>query len=437
MAGGIPHAVIAFVVALSVIVAVHEYGHYIVGRWSGISAEVFSIGFGPVLWSRHDRRGTKWQLAAIPLGGYVRFLGDANAASAGKSDDVGEMSPEDLRRTMAGAPLWARAATVFAGPLFNFIFSIVVLFGLYLFIGAPGHPPKVVDMYPLPYEGIEIQPGDRILKIAGTDYPETGLREIVDGLPGQGALIPYEVERNGQVIEVQGPRLFPSRIGEVSQRMPGERAGLQVGDVILSADGQEIVRFLELIDIVEASNGAPVALTVWRDGEVMQFAISPQRKDLPKPDNTFETRWLIGIGNGLFFSPEMEPMGIGAAARNAVQRTYEVGAQSLSGLYHIVAGKISTCNLGGAVGIARVSSAMAKAGPTEFIGFIAFLSTAIGLLNLFPIPVLDGGHLVFYAYEAVTRRKPNEKIMGVLVTIGLVFVLSVMLFGLSNDFLCP
>ena len=144
--GGLLYTVLAFVVALSVIVAVHEYGHYIVGRWSGIHAEVFSIGFGPVLWSRIDKHGTRWQIAILPLGGYVKFLGDANAASGKDSsamEEITEQSPEELRRTMHGAPLWARAATVAAGPIFNFVMSILV-FGLIFWSQGVSREPLTV-----------------------------------------------------------------------------------------------------------------------------------------------------------------------------------------------------------------------------------------------------------------------------------------------------
>ncbi|MEY8840426.1 site-2 protease family protein, partial [Cribrihabitans sp. XS_ASV171] len=151
--GGLLYTIIAFVVALSVIVAVHEFGHYIVGRWSGIHAEVFSLGFGPVLLSRVDRRGTRWQLAALPFGGYVKFLGDANAASGKDSKSMADLyreNPDSLRNTIHGAPLWARAATVAAGPIFNFILSVMVFGAIFMMRGAPSDPLTVGELHPLP-----------------------------------------------------------------------------------------------------------------------------------------------------------------------------------------------------------------------------------------------------------------------------------------------
>ena len=154
--GGTVWTVLFFVIALSVIVFVHEYGHYIVGRWSGIHSEVFSIGFGPVLFSRTDRRGTRWQVAAIPFGGYVKFLGDADATSVQKSD-VSGLSATERRHTMTGAPLWARAATVAAGPVFNFILTFALLTGLVLMMGAPRDEPTVGSMRAFPFEGPTLQ----------------------------------------------------------------------------------------------------------------------------------------------------------------------------------------------------------------------------------------------------------------------------------------
>ena len=167
--GGLIWTLLAFVIALSVIVAIHEYGHYIVGRWSGIHADVFSLGFGPVIYSRFDKRGTKWQIAALPFGGYVKFAGDADAAS-GKdvaAMEAAEADPKRLRATMHGAPLWARAATVAAGPVFNFALSILVFAAIGLSVGVPRDPMTVGEMHPLPFEQNELVEGDEIVSIGG------------------------------------------------------------------------------------------------------------------------------------------------------------------------------------------------------------------------------------------------------------------------------
>lgn len=436
-AGNTVLTLIAFVIALSIIVGVHEYGHYIVGRWSGIKAETFSIGFGPVLYSRFDKHGTKWQIAAVPFGGYVKFLGDANAASGEDTGAMEAMPESELRHTMHGAPLWARAATVAAGPVFNFIFSILVFGGLLLAVGAAVSPPKVAKLYPLPIEGYSLQQGDQIIAIEGVAFPEEPTRDYFDALPAASELT-YRVNRDGAELDVTGPQYSPARIAMVQPRSAGEEAGLLEGDVILTANGEKIERFRELIGVVGTADGAPISLTVWREGEESElaFTIQPRLADLPTADNGFEKRWLIGVSSSTFFEPELETPSIGTALSNGVEKTFSIATRSLSGLYHIATGKIDRCNMSGAIGIARASKDQAERGLVEFINFLALLSTAVGFLNLLPIPMLDGGHLVFYGYEAIARRKPNEKAMNVMMAIGLFIVLSVMVFGLSNDIFC-
>ena len=426
---------IAFVVALSIIVGVHEYGHYIVGRWSGIKAEVFSIGFGPVLWSRVDRFGTRWQFAAIPFGGYVKFLGDANAASGKDGEAMEELPEEELRHTMHGAPLWARSATVFAGPLFNFIFTILVFAALFLTMGVIQNPPKVTEVKDIPVQGIEIEPGDQIMAIEGKPFPDTPDREYFETLP-ETELLDYTVTRGGETFTVKGPQYTPPMIGFVQPRSAGEAAGLMAGDYILEANGEPLESFRELVRIVKGEGGDPVRLIVLRGAEEKEFVIQPELSDVPTEENGFEQRWLIGITSTPFFEAERERPGLGEAFGLSVERTYDVVVRSVSGLYHLAAGKISSCNMSGAIGIARASKDQAEAGLESFIGFLALLSTAVGFLNLLPIPMLDGGHLVFYAYEAVTRRKPSDAVMNVLMTLGIALVMSVMIFALWTDITC-
>ncbi|MCC5999284.1 MAG: RIP metalloprotease RseP [Pararhodobacter sp.] len=427
----------AFVVALSVIVAVHEYGHYIVGRWSGIHAEVFSIGFGPVLFSRVDRHGTQWQVAALPFGGYVKFLGDANAASAGADGEaVAQMTAAQRRRTMHGAPLWARSATVAAGPIFNFIFSIIV-FATYIGVqGLPADEPRLGTVHPMPAPAQAMQPGDLITAIEGQPVESlTDFFRLADELPGAPALN-YTVERDGRVLQLQGPHPVPARAEGITLQSAAREAGLQAGDVILAVNDQPIWAFSELPPIVSASEGAPVDLLIWRGGEEISLTLTPRRTDLPLRDGGFETRWLIGLQSGAFFELPTRTAGPVEVLPLATQQTWDVIMRSFSGLYHMVVGSISTCNLSGPIGIATTSGAMAADGIWPFIWFIAVLSTAVGLLNLFPIPILDGGHLVFHAYEAVTGKPPSERVLGVLMAIGLALLGTLMLFAIATDLLC-
>ncbi len=432
--------ILAFVIALSVIVAVHEYGHYIVGRWSGIKAEVFSLGFGPVLFSRMDKHGTRWQVALLPFGGFVKFKGDSGAASGKDGEAIEDMPPEELRQTMHGAPLWARTATVAAGPVFNFVLSILVFAGIMMSQGKVAEPLAVGELQPLPAEGITLEPGDELLEIEGRpvpDFTEEGAFDpFIENLPPAPTL-DYTVRREGEILEVTGPYPMPPLVAQLAPQSAAFDIGMKPGDVITAVDGQPIHAFSELKEIVEASDGRPLDLTVWRDGETLDFVLAPRRVDEPLSEGGFQTQWRIGIAGGFAFEPAAERLGPGEALLRGAGQVWSVVANSISGLYHMVTGAISSCNMSGPIGIAEVSGAMASQGAQSFIWFIAVLSTAVGLLNLFPIPVLDGGHLAFYAYEAVTGKPPSDAALRIMMTVGLVLVLSLMGFAVFNDLFCP
>ena len=432
--GNVAFTLVAFILALSVIVAIHEYGHYIIGRATGIKAEVFSLGFGPVLFSRTDRHGTRWQVAALPLGGYVKFRGDANAASVGNV----AVPTSDRRHTMLGAPLWARAATVAAGPVANFLLAILLFAALVLTQGRPTDPITVATLTPLPPSfGQGVQEGDEILAIAGTPVAvETMGGALADLEPAPA--VDYAIRRDGEELLVPGPYPFPPLAGSVSPHSAAWEAGIRPGDVILSVDGTPVHAFDEVRQAVVDSAGRALRFEVWRSGETLEITMIPRRTDLPLPEGGFETRWLVGVTGALFFEAETETPGVFEALGAAVQQLWFVISASVSGMAHIVTGNISTCNLTGPVGLAETSGAMASQGTVSFLGFVAVLSAAVGLMNLFPIPILDGGHLVFHAYEAVTRRPPSDRALRVLMGAGMSLLLGLMLFAVANDlFLCP
>ncbi|WP_099823699.1 RIP metalloprotease RseP [Oceaniglobus indicus] len=438
--GNFFYSVVAFIVALSVIVAVHEYGHYIVGRWSGIHADVFSLGFGPVIYSRIDKRGTRWQVAALPFGGYVKFAGDADAASV-EAADVSTLSAAEKRRTMTGAPLWARAATVAAGPGFNFVFSILIFTAVMLGRGVATDPLTAETVMPLPYAVQQVEAGDTLLAIDGRPTPPLAqLDSYIADLPLQPEM-EYTVSRDGAERVVRGPHPYPPLVNGVTLQSAAMDAGLQTGDVILSVDGDPIFAFDQLPARVAAAEGGTLSMEIWRmedgTGTTRTVEMSPRRVDLPRAEGGFETRWLIGISGGLFFTPQTETPGLFDAVGSAAGQTWYIAKSSVSGLYHMAVGAISSCGLQGPIGIAQTSGAAASQGGLTFIWFIAVLSTAVGLLNLFPIPVLDGGHLVFYAYEAIAGKPPSEGALRIFMIIGLSLLGTLMLFALTNDLFCP
>ncbi|WP_375281759.1 RIP metalloprotease RseP [Pseudooctadecabacter sp.] len=435
--GNFAFTLVFFVIALSVIVAIHEYGHYIVGRWSGIHADVFSIGFGKVLYSRTDKRGTVWQVAALPFGGYVKFKGDANAASMPVAED-GQVAY--ARDTMLGAPLWARSATVAAGPIFNFILSFFVFAGVLLFQGQPLTPLTVSEIPGFPDEITqELQPGDRVLRVEGVaiNYPD-GFGAAVADLPSQPS-VSYDIERDGDRLTVQGPQPQPALVQSITPRSAADDAGLRINDVIVRMNDTPIYQFGDMVDVVEAVGGNPIEIEVWRNGETFVDTLTPRLVALPQEDGSMRDEPKLGIGNGgLFFEPATTDVGVFEAARLAIQQVWFIIVQSLNGLKQMIIGNINTCNLSGPVGIAETSGSMAAQGTISFISFIAVLSTAVGLLNLFPIPILDGGHLVFHAYEAVTGKMPSDNALRIFMAMGLAIIGTLMLFAIGNDLLfCP
>lgn len=428
---------LAFVTALAVIVTVHEYGHYIVGRWSGIRAEVFSVGFGPRLFSRRDRRGTVWQVAALPLGGYVRFLGDDNVASAGPGRAV---DPALRRQTLQGAPLWARFATLLAGPVFNFVLSIAVFAGFAIVQGLPVEEVRVGRVTEAP-PGIasDLQPGDRILSVGGQPVASWADIGAATATLEPAPRVEWEVEREGRRLTVAGPDPMPALIGGVAPRSAAADAGLRAGDVVLAIADRPVTRFTQIREAVDAAEGAPLALRLWRPGAgEIDVTLTPKLSDLPAEGGGFERRWLIGVtGGGGFFAPETRSAGPLEALSLGVGQTWGIITSSLTGMWAMISGQIGTCNLGGAISIAESTGQAASAGGANFLWWIAVLSAAIGFLNLLPIPVLDGGHLMFYAYEAVRGRPPSERALNLLTAIGMAAVLSLMIFGLTNDLFCP
>jgi len=419
--GNLALTIVAFLLALIPIVFVHEFGHYIVGRWSGIKADVFSIGAGPVLVSRTDKRGTRWQIAALPIGGYVRFHGDANAAS-GSADETA-LSVMDK-------------AELAAGPLINFLFSAVIFTVMAFWTGVASDPLTVAELKPV--AGVEgtLQPGDEILAIAGRETP--ALEEFgafVEDLPQQSPL-DWTVRRDGVETRISTLHPYPPLVDSVNPQSAASDAGLRAGDLIETIDGQPVATFAELREIVGGGDGAALALGINRGGERIDLTLEPRRVDLPLSDGSYETRWLIGISGGLVFEPATDRPGIiEAVSAGAGQVSYIIRA-SLSGIWHMVTGAISSCNLRGVITIADTSGEVASQGVSNFIWFVAVLSTAIGLLNLFPIPVLDGGHLMFHAWEALTGRAPSDKVLNLLTMIGLALVLGIMMLGLFNDLTC-
>ena len=436
--GSLVWTIAAFIVALSVIIAIHEYGHYIVGRWTGIKAEVFSLGFGPVLASRVDKHGTRWQVAALPFGGYVKFLGDAGAASNVDEEVMEHLSDEERRHSMHGAPLWARAATVFAGPAFNFILSFLIFTAFVFYYGVESEPLTIEEVHASPDAANGLLPGDELLRVEG-QAADTRLKlsELSAEIEPQSPLT-YTVRREGREIDVEGPWLAPPVAAGFSLDSAAEEAGMEVGDIVVAINGEPISDFDQLNQATRNSEGRTLSLEVWRDGASLTFDVTPRKQDTQNAAGEFETRYLIGMSGGTasLFEFQSETPGLVEAAGFGASRLWAIVEGSVKGLHGVITSRISTCAVSGPITIAKTSGQVASKGVADFIFFVAVISAAVGFINLFPIPVLDGGHLVFHAWEAISGRPPGDRVMNAMMGVGLVVVLAVMVFSFGNDIWC-
>lgn len=357
-----------FLLVLGPLVTVHELGHYLVGRWLGVGAEVFSVGFGKPLISRMDKRGTRWQLAAIPLGGYVQFKGDMNPASMPDPDAPMDTALDKGNGAFQHASLWQRSLIVAAGPVTNLLVAIGIFAAFFTIFGNPT-----------------------------VENPEGS-----------------------------------TRIGEFAEVSAAREAGMQVGDQILAVDDAGTENFTELLEQIVLYPGKDVTITAVRDGEEMRF---PMTIGSVEEEDNFGNKGTLGrIG----IAPEdvtyvFEPVGLFASIPMAAERCLDMTVMMVTGIKQIVFGERSIKELGGPIKIAKYSGERLSLGPTAFIEFAALISLNLAFINLLPIPALDGGHLAFYAAEAVRRKPVGPRGMEWAYRLGMAFVLMFMVVVTFND----
>ena len=429
--GGFLSSVLPFVVVIGIVVFVHEFGHYIVGRWCGIHAEVFSLGFGKELYSRIDSRGTRWRIGLLPLGGYVKFLGDADGSSRPDRNSVEGMDANTLARSFPGAALWKRALTVLAGPVANFILTIVIYLGLVFWSGVAVDTARIGEIPASVAGETPLLEGDLITAVNGSPVETFG--DLIVMVASTDAPVALNVERDGSELMLDVENLRPPYVAGVRPLSAASRAGIRAGDLLLSAGGQDLADITKLQAVVQASEGEPLEIVLRRGAETLTLDMIPTEEDVPQPDGSFARQVIIGVSVSTYLQPQVRSPGPVEAVTIAVDRTVAIVTSTFDGIGQMIAGNVSPSNLQGPVGIAQVSGETAGQGLTNFILLIALISTAIGLMNLFPIPVLDGGHLVFYAIEAVTGRVPSGKWVDFAMAFGLAMVLSLMVFATYND----
>ena len=427
----------AFLVTIGIVVVVHEFGHYLVARVSGIGVRVFSIGFGKEVISWRDRNQTLWKICIIPLGGYVAFHEPASSGEQIMDAKLHSRRNGASDGTFTNASLRCRVMTVVAGPVANFLLSIVIFAVVAGISGFPENRTEIASVKPFPGPQLEFRTGDTIVGINGQPIQDLASLYLYARVADPREPSIYTVKRGDGQTEIIGPFPMPPILEDVRPMSAASDAGLAPGDVLLRVDGIPIASFLEFRDIVLASGGKTLSLDVWRGGDILNINLAGRYEDVPAADGGFENRLMVGVSSGLFFKPlDYIPTPFEAIWLGGVQ-TFSIIAFSLDGLANIALGSISVCNIQGPVSIAKLSGEAASQGVVEFFTLLGILSAVIGFMNLLPIPVLDGGHLVFFAYEAASGKPPGERVRRIATQLGLLAVLALLILGVFNDFTCP
>ena len=365
--GGIIGYVVPFLFVLTIVVFFHELGHFLVARWCGIKVLVFSIGFGPELAGFNDRHGTRWKLAAIPLGGYVKFFGDEDAASTPDQKTIENMSAAEKKHSFFHQPVGSRAAVVAAGPIANFILAIVIFAGIFM---------------------------------------------------------------------VYGKQSTSARVDTIAADSAAAAAGFKPGDLVVAIDGRKVESFSDMQRIVSINAGQSIAVEIDRGGVRQTLKAVPALKEIKDSFGNVHRLGVLGISRSM--APDdikNTPVGPVSAVVMGAEETWFVIDRTMSYIAGIFAGRESADQLGGPIRIAQVSGQVATAGFVALLHLAAVLSVSIGLLNLFPIPLLDGGHLLFYSIEALRGRPLSERAQEVGFRIGLAIVVMLMIFATFNDIL--
>ena len=356
--------IVPFLFVLTVVVFVHEMGHYLVGRWCGIGVKAFSIGFGPELIGFNDRHGTRWKFSAIPLGGYVKFVGDMSVTSSPDAEDR-SLTPNERRVAFHTQPVWKRALTVFAGPAFNFLLTIAVFAVLFSLYGRTVTEPVVA---------------------------------------------------------------------EVRIDSPAARAGFEAGDRFVSVNGTPVTTFADVQRMVSGRAGDALVFVMMRNGAEVTLTATPELMETTDALGNQVSYGAIGvINNEEYGQPRLITYSPGEAVVQAVSETGHIVVRTGQFLQRFVVGREDRCQLGGPVRIADMAGKAARLGFDWLVQLVALLSVGIGILNLLPIPPLDGGHLAFYAYEAAFRRPVSERMMEAVYRTGMFLVLGFMAFVFWND----
>lgn len=341
------------IIALGILIFVHELGHFLAARRLGVRVLIFSLGFGPKVWSRRGADGTEYMLAAVPLGGYVKMLGEGDADSP--------VAEEDRPFAFNNKPVWARSLIVLAGPMGNFLFALLAMV----------------------------------------------------------------------VVHLGGVDVLPPVVGKISADMPAQRAGLQVGDRIVAIDGQAVDRWETLKELISTARGATLQLSIQRQEQHLEVQVRPEIKELPNLFGEPTRMPVIGI------SPARESVKVvyppWEAVREGVRATWRMVDLTVQGIWKLLTRVVPVDQIGGPLLIAEMAGKAAEVGTASFLYFLAFVSVNLGILNLLPIPILDGGHLLFYLVEVIQGKPAGERVQEMAMRVGIALMLGLMTLALYND----
>jgi len=440
------HTILAFAVVLGVLIVVHELGHYLVARWCGVKVLRFSIGMGKVIWSRRfGPDQTEWAVSVLPLGGYVKML------DARESDDP--IAPQDAQREFTSQSVWRRIAIVAAGPIANFLLAIAVFAGLYVHgIPEPAAKLRAPAEQTAAYQA-GLRGGEHVLAVNGepvqvwNDLRWSLMQAIVDHravtldvtaadnpqasysvqLPVNGiSTDELETDFLGK-LGLQVARPLPL-LGKVIPDGPAQRAGLQEGDLIVAIDGQAVSDGLALVEAIQHAPGQRLALDVRRNGQALALHITPEPVE--------QKGQVIGrIKVEVPMMPEMVSAGVNplAALVKGAVKTWDTSIMTLKMVGKMIVGEVSWKNVTGPITIADYAGQTARIGLVSYLSFIAFVSISLGVMNLLPIPVLDGGHLLYYAVEVLTGRPVSERVAAIAQRAGIGVLMTLMLVAVFND----
>lgn len=438
------HSLIFFLIALAILIIIHEYGHFWVARRCGVKVLRFSVGFGKPIWQKVGKDGTEYVLAPIPMGGYVKMLDEREMP----------VSEDQAQFAFNRQSLTKRVAIVSAGPIANLLFAIVA-YWILLVVGVSGIKPFIDDVRPASIAAeAGLHAGDEILQIDGSDTPtwnsvykaliqkaEYGEKITITvssiGIKQEYSLTLPQVglDQVGNILQKIGieplrPAVKPI-LGEVMPGSPAEKAGLKPGDTLLSAQQKMIPSWNQWVELIQQSSGKKLDIEVQRDGERLGLTLVPETGEDGKGR----------IGAAVDASKTAIPQDLKAelrygpidAVKYAVIQTWDFSSSTLKSLWGMITGKVSTDNLGGPISIAQIAGSSAEQGVMSFISFLAMISITLGILNLLPIPMLDGGHLAMFAFEAVRGKPLSDTVQVQIQKVGFLVLIMVMFIAFFND----